>query len=68
VDAGGPDAVAITVETDPTGDVHPAVYVRRAGKVEEHLMDGDPLHNFETDGHRSRLASIIGTLLGSPAA
>jgi thioredoxin reductase len=61
VDAAGPDAVAITVETDPSGDVHPAVYLRRAGRVQEHLLAGHPLHDFETAEHVGHLASILGT-------
>src|SRR5207253_2622639 len=28
VDEAGPDAVAVAVETDDTGDIHPAVYIR----------------------------------------
>jgi thioredoxin reductase len=64
VDSSGPPAVAITIETDAAGDLHPAVYVRRAGKVEEHLMDGHALHDFETPDHRNRLASVLGSLIG----
>src|SRR5206468_4220746 len=51
VDVSGPDAVAITVETDGEGDIHPAVYLRRGGKIEEHLLPSDPLLNFETSEH-----------------
>ena len=32
VDTEGPAAVAIAVETDDTGDIHPAVYVRAKGR------------------------------------
>jgi thioredoxin reductase len=59
VDSSGPDAVAVTVETDDTGDIHPAVYVRRQGGVEEYLLDGDPLLDFTTPGHHARLRELI---------
>ena len=53
VDASGPDGVAITVETDDTGDIHPAVYVRRHGRVDtDDVLDASPLHDYRTDEHR----------------
>ena len=43
VDSDGPDGVAITVETDDTGDIHPAVYVRRHGRVDaDAVLDCEP--------------------------
>ncbi|MDQ3962826.1 MAG: NAD(P)-binding domain-containing protein [Actinomycetota bacterium] len=59
VDAGGPDAIAITVETDAEGDIHPAVYIRRAGQVEEHLLPSSVLHTYETGEHRSLLQGLL---------
>ena len=65
VDAGGPDGVAITVETDDTGDIHPAVYVRRHGRVDaDARLDPSPLHDYRTAGHRSQLRGLIGDVLG----
>jgi hypothetical protein len=63
VDAVGPDAVAVTVETDDTGDIHPAVYVRRDGRVSEHTLASDPLLEFRTAEHRGQLTSLLGGLL-----
>jgi len=63
VDASEPDAVALAVETDGDGDIHPAVYVRRAGRVAEHLLAGDPLHDFRGSDQRAQLAGAIGDLL-----
>lgn len=59
VDAEGPDAVALAVETDETGDIHPAVYSRRGGRVDETLLVGDPLLNFETSEHRAQLSGVL---------
>jgi thioredoxin reductase len=63
VDGAGPDAIAVVLETDQSGEHHPAIYVRRDGRVSEHVLPGDPLLTFETGEHRSRLAAVLGDLL-----
>jgi len=63
VDFPGPDAVAVAVETDATGDIHPAVYVRRTGRVTEHLLPSHPLHQFETMDHERQLAELLGRVI-----
>ena len=63
VDASGPDAAAIVLETDQVGDHHPAVYVRRSGRVTEHVLSSDPLHNFETPEHHAQLTALLNGLL-----
>ena len=65
VDDGGPDGVAITVETDDHGSIHPAVYVRRRGRVDgDAVLDEGPLTEYRTAGHRKRLRALLGHLLG----
>lgn len=59
VDSDGPDAVAVAVETDPSGDIHPALYLRRSGTVSEHLLASDPLHDFESAEHRKATADLL---------
>ena len=60
VDEEGPAGVAIAVETDDTGDIHPAVYVREAGKpAVETLLASQPLHDFRTADNRAQLSSIL---------
>lgn len=59
VDSTGPDAAAIVLETDASGDHHPAVYVRRGGKISEHVLPGDPLYNFEMQSYQSTLRSFL---------
>jgi thioredoxin reductase len=60
VDREGSAAVAITVETDDAGSIHPAVYVREAGRpAVETLLDPHPLHDFRTVENRARLASLV---------
>lgn len=64
VDSSGPDAVAITVETDQSGDTHPASYIRHKGKVDEILLDSDPFHNFITEEHHKHLSEPLKEFIG----
>jgi thioredoxin reductase len=59
VDTPGKDAVAVAVETDGSGDIHPAAYVRRDGGVEERLLPGGPLLRFDTEEHAAELALAL---------
>ncbi|HEV8053727.1 MAG: NAD(P)-binding domain-containing protein [Chloroflexi bacterium] len=63
VDSSGPDALAVAVETDDRGDIHPAVYVRRAGRVDERLLESHPLLDFRTPGNRAQLEEIVRPLV-----
>jgi thioredoxin reductase len=65
VDESGPDGVAITVETDDRGSIHPAVYVRRRGRVDaDAVLDEGPLTEYRTSTHRNQLRSLLGDILG----
>ncbi len=64
VDAPGGEAVAMTLEHTAEGEIRPAVYVRREGKVEEHVMPSDPLLDFESAEHRKQLRSLLSGLPG----
>lgn len=68
VDAEGPDAVAATIEANAQGESYPAFYVRRGGRVSEHLLDPDQRLSFDTPGRRTALAGILRELVGSAAA
>ena len=66
VDTAGPDGVAITIETDDTGDIHPAVYVRRHGRVDaDARLDNSPLHDYRTSAHRKQLEALVSDVLGA---
>ncbi len=60
LDAGGPDALALTIEADAAGAVYPVIYTRRGGAVTEHALPSDPLHDFTGPDHRSAVAAILG--------
>jgi len=63
-DAGGPDAIAATLETDGTGAVYPVIYLLRGGAVTEHALEAHPLLDYRTASARSALASILAPILG----
>jgi thioredoxin reductase len=65
LDAGGPNAVAATLETNSAGEMYPAAYVRRDGDISEHLLDPDVLLDFRGPGHQKVLADALGPLLGA---
>jgi thioredoxin reductase len=60
VDAGGADAVAVTVEMDASGEIFPGVYLRRDGRVTEAELDPQPLNEFDGEPYRRELASLLG--------
>ena len=62
-DFGGPDAAAITLESNGRDDPYPALYVRRDGKVNEHLMPPHPLLDFEGPIYREQTESALRDLL-----
>jgi thioredoxin reductase len=63
VDAPGADAVAIVVEIDPHGRHHPAVYVRRAGRVTEHELPSDDVLDFQGAEHQAQLRAVLSGLI-----
>ena len=55
-----PAGVAIAVETDDTGDIHPAVYVRQTNKpAVETLLSSQAMHDFRTAENRAQLSEIL---------
>jgi thioredoxin reductase len=62
-DDSGPDAIAISVETDEHGHHHPAAYVRRDGHVTEHALPPNALLNFEGVSYQRELAAVLSGLL-----
>jgi thioredoxin reductase len=61
VDAGGPDALAATVEMDAQGAIYPVVYARRGGRIDRELiLDPHPLHAFDGPEYRRALDEELG--------
>jgi thioredoxin reductase len=67
LDHGGADAIAMTVESDGAS-IYPVVYVRRDGKTEEHQLEPDPLHDFESMPYRRDLGTILDRLTAGASA
>jgi thioredoxin reductase len=63
LDAGGVDAIAVTLESNGRDDPYPAVYLRRNGSIGEHTMPPDPLLDFEGPEHEGQLRSILDPIL-----
>jgi hypothetical protein len=62
VDSTGPDAVAITVETNLEGGLQPCAYIRRGGDVSEEVFGPAWMHDFRTNDNRARLTELLSHL------
>jgi len=58
-DDGTNDALALTLEADGTGAIYPVIYLRRGGRVEERMIEPDPLLRFDTAAIRARVEEIV---------
>jgi hypothetical protein len=63
VDSAGPAGAAIAVENDETGDIHPALYVRSRGGVEEFLFPSAPMHDYRSQDYRMAMTEKLGALI-----
>jgi thioredoxin reductase len=61
--SGGPDGVAMALESNGHDDLYPVLYVRHDNKVEEHLLPPSPLLDFESDEHRRKVMEALDPLL-----
>ena len=60
LDAGGPDALAATLEGDGSGAIYPVIYSRIGGRVVEHAIAPDPLMRFDTLDARRAITDLVG--------
>jgi hypothetical protein len=51
--------VAITIETDAEGDIHPVAYVRHREEVTEHTFPSTQLHDYRKDDYRAELGAVL---------
>jgi thioredoxin reductase len=59
LDAGGPDAVAVTLEADGTGAIYPVLYTRMAGEIRERNLQPDPLLRYDGPDARREIWAIV---------
>jgi thioredoxin reductase len=67
LDGGGPDAIAMTIESDGAS-IYPVVYLRRSGKTEEHALEPDPLQDFDGLPYRRALGTILDRVTAGASA
>jgi hypothetical protein len=67
LDTGEGDAAIMTVEADGTGSIYPVLYIRRGGRVEEHVLEASPLLDFTGAQWRGQLASALAPIVPSVA-
>jgi thioredoxin reductase len=68
LDAGGDDALMVTLEADGSGAIYPVLYTRSGGAIGEHAIEPDPLLRYDTAATRAALAEIVRTVIpGMPA-
>src|SRR5207249_1104175 len=65
IDAGGPDAVAVALESNGQGDPYPAVYLRNNGVVSERLLPPHPLLDFAGTDYQRQLGEILDPVLSA---
>ncbi|MEO5885628.1 MAG: NAD(P)-binding domain-containing protein [Candidatus Limnocylindrales bacterium] len=63
LDAGGDDAIAVTLEADGSGAIYPVLFGRRRGAITELAIDPDPLLRYDGPDTRSSVAAIVRELL-----
>ncbi|HEY0443541.1 MAG TPA: NAD(P)-binding domain-containing protein [Candidatus Limnocylindrales bacterium] len=68
LDADGPDAVILTLETDGSGATYPVVYLRQGGETEERVLDPDPFLDFSGREHRRQFADVVDRARGTAAS
>jgi len=60
LDAVEDEGAAASVEVDESGTILPTLYLRRSGEIREHQLDPHPLHEYEGEDYRRRVAAIVG--------
>jgi thioredoxin reductase len=64
VDSEGPDAVAIAIETDAEGDIHPVTYTRQKDTVAEHKLPSSQLHDYRDSTYQAELGHLLKSGVG----
>ena len=59
LDAGGPDSVAFTLDSDGSGAIYPILFARHGGTTTEHVVDPEPLGRYDTDSTRRVITGAL---------
>jgi thioredoxin reductase len=68
LDAGGPDALALTLEADGSGAIYPVLYTRRGGAIGERALEPDPMLRYDGPDARAVIAEVAAGIVGSAAS
>jgi thioredoxin reductase len=68
LDAGGPDALALTLEADGTGAIYPVLYTRIRGSVSERMLDPDPLLRYDGPDARRVIEEVVRSVVPGAVA
>ncbi|MEO8571455.1 MAG: NAD(P)-binding domain-containing protein [Chloroflexota bacterium] len=64
LDAGGPDALAATLEGDGSGAIYPVLYTRIGGKIVEQAIEPDPFMRFDSLDARRMVTDLVERVAG----
>lgn len=67
LDAGGDDAIAVTLEADGTGAIYPVLYTRVRGDIRERNLQPDPLLRYDGPDAQREIAAIVGEVMPEAA-
>src|SRR4029077_16979941 len=56
---GEGDGIAVAIETDTRGTIHPCVYVRQRGKLEERPLDPDQQNRFDVPSYLQDIEKLL---------
>ena len=68
LDAGGPDALALTLEADGSGAIYPVLYTRLRGTISERMLDPDPLLRYDGPDARRVIGEVVRTVVPDAVA
>jgi thioredoxin reductase len=68
LDAGGPDALALTLEADGTGAIYPVIYTRTHGAIAERMLAPDPLLRYDGAEARQVIGEVVRTVVPDAVA
>ncbi len=63
LDAGGADALAVTLEADGSGAIYPVLYTRVGGAITERMLDPDPLLRYDGPDVSRAIADVVRTVV-----
>jgi hypothetical protein len=67
LDAGGPDAIILTIEANERGEIYPVAYLRTGRGTEEIVLEPDTFQDFGGPRYRRAFEDAVGRLAGRVA-